>query len=1215
MQHRLGRLWFRVGKGAGRVGVTALSVTLMAALLAPLPVDGAPSKPKEVPPLGVKGKAPEPELERPQGNFADQPPGTTGVKTGPGALDAKDKEKGSGRFEPDGVAVEEMSSETKRVVRNRDGALNAVVTAGPVRLKDASGKWRPFDLSLARGARGLLRTQVSPVEVGFRDVVDPAAPTAEITLGEGKVLGLDIGVLNKGATAEVAVTKSIDDPTMKGYSPQDKAKVEALTAMPTKEPGKLDFAARAGLEVSLSPTPNGVKSTYTLDTPTVVGQAGAGELLERLTLPVGWSARQGEGLIEILDGSGEPHANWRGGPVSDAAKSSGLSSASMQLLGQEGQVASARVVLDAAWITDPARVLPIIIDPAVERSANASGAGAMMINSTSNASSWGDPEMYVGWNPNNNTLYRSLVTFDLAGLEGYDLNRADLHLWHYGATVCSDDRVTLARRNTSPWGPNTVWPGPSTTDAGISGNPYTNCDPQNGEIVATDVTAITSGWLQTGLNYGLTLAAAVENDHSYWKRFTSGNSWVPPRLYLSLGHRPTMANPAWPASGSVAASTTPALAVHPSSDPDGETVYYYFRISTGPDAESGQVVNSGWLAGQNIFGVPQGSLENGVTYYWHVYTSDQKPRPAGMTDEQYAQHLFNNPVFTTNPNWVWSIKIDMRLGTNQPSPIDSFGPGAVNLATGNFTTSLKTKSMPTVGGDVGLTMTYNSKAPANTGLMGTYYPDENQNAVFDEPQALRRLDARPYFDWGLDRPSLAVNTDNFMVRWNGFITMPTSGSWSLGTISDDGVRIFIDNAPDSSPFLSSWQDQGAGPLLSSGTSTFNAGEARPIRMEYYERGGYASVQLWAIRRNPDQSVAEQYPVPGSWLSPGSMAMPQGWSMSADLDGQVGYVSLRETTTAVILQGVGGDTHEYKRTASGFTPPLGEDAVLSIDPEHYTLQDSDGSIYLFARNGGHLLSATSTIDDRKPASPVYTWSGSTPRLSRMTDPVSGRSIELFYGGQSQCPGANNVPASMLCRITYWDGTETNLLYASGFLVRMVNPGNLVTDLGWNAGRLEAIRDPYSYDLLAAGVVPANHNTETHILYDSQLRADHMFAPTPGTGAGSSPLPAEDRYYTYANGYSDVVSVGLPNPSGFTRRAHYDAAMRSITEFDATLRATGTTWNNKDQVVASIDQRGMKSSTFYDHADRPVESYGPAPASYYGGDNRPNNAGPVPYGTTR
>ncbi|MGK2958238.1 MAG: PA14 domain-containing protein, partial [Acidimicrobiales bacterium] len=43
--------------------------------------------------------------------------------------------------------------------------------------------------------------------------------------------------------------------------------------------------------------------------------------------------------------------------------------------------------------------------------------------------------------------------------------------------------------------------------------------------------------------------------------------------------------------------------------------------------------------------------------------------------------------------------------------------------------------------------------------------------------------------------------------------------------------------------------------------------------------------------------------------------------------------------------------------------------------------------------------------------------------------------------------------------------------------------------------------------------------------------------------------------------------------------------------------------------------MKSSTFYDHADRPVESYGPAPASYYGGDNRPNNAGPVPYGTTR
>lgn len=50
-----------LGKGSFRVGLTALSVTLLAGVLVPLPLDAAaPSKPVEVEPLGVKGKAPEP---------------------------------------------------------------------------------------------------------------------------------------------------------------------------------------------------------------------------------------------------------------------------------------------------------------------------------------------------------------------------------------------------------------------------------------------------------------------------------------------------------------------------------------------------------------------------------------------------------------------------------------------------------------------------------------------------------------------------------------------------------------------------------------------------------------------------------------------------------------------------------------------------------------------------------------------------------------------------------------------------------------------------------------------------------------------------------------------------------------------------------------------------------------------------------------------------
>ncbi len=79
--------------------------------------------------------------------------------------------------------------------------------------------------------------------VGFRDEVAAAGPTAEITLGEGVVLGLDLDVVAEGAKAEVIASKDIKDPTTAGYSPEDKAKVEALAALPTKEPGRLDLAA------------------------------------------------------------------------------------------------------------------------------------------------------------------------------------------------------------------------------------------------------------------------------------------------------------------------------------------------------------------------------------------------------------------------------------------------------------------------------------------------------------------------------------------------------------------------------------------------------------------------------------------------------------------------------------------------------------------------------------------------------------------------------------------------------------------------------------------------------------------------------------------------------------------------------------------------------------------------------------------------------------
>ncbi|MBI3256653.1 MAG: hypothetical protein HYZ59_02570, partial [Actinobacteria bacterium] len=78
--------------------------------------EAAPAKPIAVPPLGVTGKAPEAVLERPEGRFENQPPGPSGVATGPGVVSREKRDEASGRIDPNATAVEEMTSETRRVV-------------------------------------------------------------------------------------------------------------------------------------------------------------------------------------------------------------------------------------------------------------------------------------------------------------------------------------------------------------------------------------------------------------------------------------------------------------------------------------------------------------------------------------------------------------------------------------------------------------------------------------------------------------------------------------------------------------------------------------------------------------------------------------------------------------------------------------------------------------------------------------------------------------------------------------------------------------------------------------------------------------------------------------------------------------------------------------------------------------------------------------------
>jgi hypothetical protein len=160
-----------------------------------------------------------------------------------------------------------------------------------------------------------------------------------------------------------------------------------------------------------------------------------------------------------------------------------------------------------------------------------------------------------------------------------------------------------------------------------------------------------------------------------------------------------VATPVEPADKQVTVNTQPTLRVNPVGDADGDVVQYYYRVSTSPDAETGAVINSGWTSATQ-WAVPDGILQDGTTYYWHVYT-------LGATQ--------------TNPNWVRSFKIDLRTGKDSTQAYDTVGPIGIDLATGNATTNTASHAMNALGGGIGLNFNYDSPSKSQTGLIGEYW--------------------------------------------------------------------------------------------------------------------------------------------------------------------------------------------------------------------------------------------------------------------------------------------------------------------------------------------------------------------------------------------------------------------------------------------------------------------------------------------------------------
>ena len=988
-----------------------------------------------------------------------------------------------------------------------------------------------------------------------------------------------------------------------------------------------------------------------------------------------------------------------------------------------------RITVDKAWLkSQPSSAFPMYIDPSFARDSTS----YWMFKSDGYSCNGNVCYANVGAiNDNGWKNWRTYAQFPYSDLAGKKIIDANMHgYFKYGKNGITDARyIAMGHANCiGYWCQGTQ----------IASAPF-----------GTDFDLNFTGELQNSINNGDYGAV-----WSFWSEEGAYKSFKPYynlQAWITYDTPTPVSTPVSPANGQVLVDTQPTLKANPVSDADGDAVQYYFRVSTNSNAETGAVINSGWINSPQ-WTVPDGILQDGTTYYWHVYTK-------GATE--------------TVPNWVNSFKVNLRTGKDSTQSYDTIGPAGIDLATGNTTLGTSTHTIKALGGDIGLNLSYNTPNRAKKGLLGEYWNvSSNYNFASGVPKdmfgnenapASRHRDQNIDFNWGTGSPDSAIQsdwfysrwtgqfvapvtgsyqfggnnddnmrvwvnnnevlnnsytagaiqygsqvtlqagqvvplrvehlegvggasarlyvkgavaeqvvpadwlytnlsnqsqtyglngryytdnanahdldaaasdpsrlmlarqdtnmnlnfgtgapaqglqTDNFMARWTGYITVPKAGNYTLGAISDDGIRIKV-NPGSWQTVLDRWSYQ-AGTSWGN-TVSLPANTPIPIQVDWFEWGGPANINL----RVQGNGFSDQ-DIPITWLTPGASALPDQWKLGVNVDGSVSYERLRVSNNSVILEDSTGSTHEYLYTNGTYKPPVNEDGTLSKNTDNsYTFIDTDGRTYIFDA-AGKLTSLTSPSDDRQPAALKYTYAGDPSRLVKIEDgTTSARSATVYYKGINDtnniCDknGANNpsgflglapsfadAPNGMLCAFKTSDGDTTNFYYdGNGNLARIVQPGGIITDYAYdNIGRITTIRDNAAADAIAASVRVNDATVTSELAYDTLGRITSVKAPAATINAARITHTLD-----YAPNQTDMHVSGASEPNGYSKRIQYDSLLRTTNESDLTGKTTATEWDSvKDLQLSSTDATGLKSTTIYDKLDRAIDSYGPAPAAWY------------------
>lgn len=168
------------------------------------------------------------------------------------------------------------------------------------------------------------------------------------------------------------------------------------------------------------------------------------------------------------------------------------------------------------------------------------------------------------------------------------------------------------------------------------------------------------------------------------------------------------------------------------------------------------------------------------------------------------------PIYSVSPLAALQNKIGDKVKINYAEGVAFNG------------TSIESKYLSLPGGE-------------GEGLLGEYFNNQN----LEGNSAFTRTDKKIDFNWGADSPKEGFPREHFSVRWTGFLEVPKSGTYELDFLSDDGVRLYVNDQL----VINNWSDHAT--TLDSYKANLDAGEKYKIKIEYYQGTGGATAQfLW-----------------------------------------------------------------------------------------------------------------------------------------------------------------------------------------------------------------------------------------------------------------------------------------------------------------------------------------------------------------------------------